>query len=593
MNNFEDLHDIQQYTEYTRSHQPRYVAEVRHLGLGSYRLLKDMNSTVLYNKIVAQFVTWDNQWERQVLKNEAIAEKEYFLQKAEEQTLEAQRVQNEFNEILLSSLNKGSTFQWDKLYDQAQFEVQNPKERLDAELKKVHIPKKPIYRDIPTVPDKENYIPKLSLLDKVLKSRKKRKIDDIEALYQNAINLWEKEVESVNSHNKNLQDIYNQKIEESEEVKAQVRKWFDRLEENWEIEKQSFYKEQEARNKQISSLKENYENGKESGILDYCKTVLNTMEYPNLLPKKFNLEYNKDIKTLIIEFSLPAPEDMPTLLSVRYIATRKELKETHQSALQLSKQYDNVIYQIVLRTLFEIFTKDQIDAVKSIVFNGWVKTINKAVGKETNSCIVSIQTTKEEFLKIELENVDPKACFKNLKGIGSSKLSGVIAIKPIAQISKQDKRFVDSYSVAENIQEGDNLASMHWEDFEHLIREIFEVEFKSNGGEVKVTQTSRDGGVDAIAFDPDPIRGGKIVIQAKRYTNTVGVTAVRDLYGTVMNEGATKGILVTTSDYGPDAYQFAKNKPLTLMNGANLLFLLEKHGHKARIDIPEARRLMK
>ena len=82
---------------------------------------------------------------------------------------------------------------------------------------------------------------------------------------------------------------------------------------------------------------------------------------------------------------------------------------------------------------------------------------------------------------------------------------------------------------------------MDWEDFEHLIRELFEKEFSVNGGEVKVTQASRDGGVDAVAFDPDPIRGGKIVIQAKRYTNTVGVSAVRDLYGTVLNEGATKG----------------------------------------------------
>ena len=109
--------------------------------------------------------------------------------------------------------------------------------------------------------------------------------------------------------------------------------------------------------------------------------------------------------------------------------------------------------------------------------------------------------------------------------------------------------------------------------------------------EVKVTQASRDGGIDAVAFDPDPIRGGKIVIQAKRYTNTVGVSAVRDLYGTVMNEGANKGILVTTSDYGPDAYEFARGKPLTLLSGANLLHLLEKHGHKARIDLKEAKRL--
>ena len=92
-------------------------------------------------------------------------------------------------------------------------------------------------------------------------------------------------------------------------------------------------------------------------------------------------------------------------------------------------------------------------------------------------------------------------------------------------------------------------------------------------------------------FDPDPIRGGKIVIQAKRYTNTVDVSAVTDLYGTVLNEGATKGFLVTTADYGPDAYEFAKGKPLTPLNGGNLLHMLERHGWKARIDLQEARRL--
>lgn len=58
-----------------------------------------------------------------------------------------------------------------------------------------------------------------------------------------------------------------------------------------------------------------------------------------------------------------------------------------------------------------------------------------------------------------------------------------------------------------------------------------------------------------------------------------------------MNEGATKGILVTTANYGPDAYEFAKGKPLTLLNGANLLHLLEKHGHRAKIDLKEAKAL--
>lgn len=108
------------------------------------------------------------------------------------------------------------------------------------------------------------------------------------------------------------------------------------------------------------------------------------------------------------------------------------------------------------------------------------------------------------------------------------------------QINKADKRFVEGYDVTNQIDHTTNLAAMDWEDFEHLIRELFEKEFQSNGGEVKVTQASRDGGVDAVAFDPDPIRGGKIIIQAKRYTNTVSVSAVRELYGAVLNEGASR-----------------------------------------------------
>ena len=179
-----------------------------------------------------------------------------------------------------------------------------------------------------------------------------------------------------------------------------------------------------------------------------------------------------------------------------------------------------------------------------------------------------------------------------MKGVASSKLSTLTPVQPILQIDRSDKRFVQSYDVADQLDDTTNIAAMDWEDFEHLIRELFEKEFQANGGEVKVTQASRDGGVDAVAFDPDPIRGGKIVIQAKRYTNTVGVSAVRDLYGTVLNEGATKGILVSTADYGPDAYEFAKGKPLTLLSGSNLLHLLEKHGHHAKIDLREAKKII-
>lgn len=130
-----------------------------------------------------------------------------------------------------------------------------------------------------------------------------------------------------------------------------------------------------------------------------------------------------------------------------------------------------------------------------------------------------------------------------------------------------------------------NLATIDWEEFEHLVRELFAEVFSKGGGEVKVTQASRDGGVDAIAFDPDPIRGGKFVIQAKRYNNVVPVSAVRDLYGTMLNEGAAKGILVTTAYYGNDSREFAKDKPITLIDGANLVYMFKEYGQDVTIQI--------
>ena len=52
----------------------------------------------------------------------------------------------------------------------------------------------------------------------------------------------------------------------------------------------------------------------------------------------------------------------------------------------------------------------------------------------------------------------------------------------------------------------------------------------------------------------------------------------------LQNEGASKGILVTTSGYGPAAFEFANGKPHELIDGSNLLYLLAEHAQvNARI----------
>ena len=411
-----------------------------------------------------------------------------------------------------------------------------------------------------------------------------RAVTAAEELFSSDHRVWSEQVAIARkSHASALQD--------HERAVADKKRAHDEAVTKWAIGRNQYNAEKAEEHAEVDAKRTSYEAGDPEAIIEYCDLVLSSSHYPACFPQEFDLDYDVSAKTLIVDYKLPAPDELPRLKGVKFVPSRCEFDEQYISDSQAAKLYDDVLYQVTLRTVHELYEADRIGALGSVVFNGIVTAVDRASGKDVTSCVLSLLANRDEFLQINLEMVEPKACFKSLKGVGSSKLHGLAAVAPIMQLSREDGRFVSSYEVVSTLDDGVNLAAIGWEDFEHLIRELFEKEFSTNGGEVKVTQASRDGGVDAVAFDPDPIRGGKIVIQAKRYTNTVGVGAVRDLYGTVMNEGANKGILVTTSDYGPDSYAFANGKPLVLLNGSNLLHMLQKHGHKARIDLREAKML--
>lgn len=324
---------------------------------------------------------------------------------------------------------------------------------------------------------------------------------------------------------------------------------------------------------------------KDTDIENRILNILNQSDYKSLFVKDIDIAYSNS--SVIINYKLPNKEDFLKIKEYKFVAKSNEVVEKLYSESFISQLYEKALYSICLRSIYEVFYSTDAESLYNVTFNGYINHINRSVGKEENKYILSLYATRAQFENIELKEVEPKLCFKSLKGVSATKLADVVAITPIITFDKKDRRFIESKNVCVN--EGTNLAIMEWIEFEQLVRELFELEFSKVGGEVKVTQASRDGGVDAIIYDPDPIRGGKIVVQAKRYTNTVSVAAVRDLYGTVINEGANSGILITTSDYGNDSYEFAKNKPLKLLNGGHLLGLLEKHGKQAYINIKEAK----
>lgn len=328
-------------------------------------------------------------------------------------------------------------------------------------------------------------------------------------------------------------------------------------------------------------------NNADTSVLKKAEFILLRNPLPDFFSSYRPVQFDDGSKILQLELTFPDYKDEEIVIgeTARY----KEKYATQTAKRKIVKQ---TLYSLIIwhGHLLALHLKDfDLNQIAINVNQTW---FDPATGKPVSGIIASVLGDAEYFRSLNIQKVDPVACIRQLKGITTPSLENQSPIRPIFDLNKDDKRLVDTKDIDGALEEGENLAAMDWEDFEHLVSQLFEWEFAKDGAEVKVTQASRDRGVDAILFDPDPIRGGKYVLQAKRYTRVVDVASVRDLYGTVMNEGANRGILITTSSYGSDSYEFAKNKPISLIDGANLTQLLKKHGKNYKIDLKEARDIL-
>jgi restriction system protein len=109
------------------------------------------------------------------------------------------------------------------------------------------------------------------------------------------------------------------------------------------------------------------------------------------------------------------------------------------------------------------------------------------------------------------------------------------------------------------------LRLISWHEFEELVGEAYRRKgyavIESGGG-------GTDGGVDLI------LKKGaeKLLVQCKHWRiDKVGVKVVRELYGVMAAEGATGGVVISLGTFTQEARDFARGKPLELLDGPELL----------------------
>ena len=147
-----------------------------------------------------------------------------------------------------------------------------------------------------------------------------------------------------------------------------------------------------------------------------------------------------------------------------------------------------------------------------------------------------------------------------------------------------DEQIAQSYQQQRDqlIQEVlDSLKGVSPSSFERLVVGLLSA---MGYGEVEREQGhSGDGGIDGI-LNQDTLGLEKVYVQAKRYTaGQVGEPDIRNFSGSLVAQGATKGVFITTSTFSPTARQTAQtismgNQFIRLIDGRELAEMMINHG---------------
>lgn len=233
------------------------------------------------------------------------------------------------------------------------------------------LPERLVEEELKDKPQKEYFTPSYNLFDLIFGKEKKRMISEqwfndclqdwtIESEkannhYQETLKQWEIEYNLIENENKKIQDDYEKSLNDYESKKKSLAKQRNDAISCWNQQKTEFFQPQEKYNRQLDEVKRSYSNLDLSVVAEYSVLILENSKYPSFIKKNFEVDYNPENKILVVEYALPPIDVIPTLKDVKLV--KGEWKEYYISEVQAMKNFENTLYSIALRTLYELFQR--------------------------------------------------------------------------------------------------------------------------------------------------------------------------------------------------------------------------------------------
>lgn len=334
--------------------------------------------------------------------------------------------------------------------------------------------------------------------------------------------------------------------------------------------------EVQAHNQGIDDFEEKVRDRDAEAVAEFCTLALDSSPYPEGFEHRTRIVYRPDQREVVVEYELPPQGLIPEQRGYNYVMKRDEIDSLKRPEKEIKDRYARLIAQVAIRTIHEILISVPPDIATAVTFYGHVSTTDLATGQPIRPCLLNVTATREDFVKLVLESLDPVACLRKFNALVSHHPYDLEPVRPVVDFESllTQYKFIEGMDAVAGLDSRPDLLDMTPNDFEHLTRQLFE----AMGMKSWNTVASKDDGVDAVAINEDPVMGGHCIIQAKRYRGSVGVEPVRALAGTMDDKRATTGIMVTTSWVTKEGHAFAqRHGRIRIIECDNLKYLCKEH----------------
>ena len=272
--------------------------------------------------------------------------------------------------------------------------------------------------------DDPYYHYKFNLKDEIIPFRKKQAVEKLNMEFQRDHLIWEKKKESIEARNRVKETDYYEKLRLFE-------KDYEMMLEQW-VNKKSEISDR------TRTYKEGYQSFKPFAVEKYCELILSNTVFANIIVKrKISLKYMEDTKFLFIEYVLPAMIELNYIKEITYSEDQQKFIEVRFSESELNARYQQVLYQVVFKSLHELFHLDKINALDEITFRGILHSTDNASDKNHSIPVLSITVKRSDILHLNFEEIDMTESFKDFGGVYINNFSQTEAGIVLTESSKK------------------------------------------------------------------------------------------------------------------------------------------------------------